>query len=174
MNVQKPRKIGGKVINDADIPTPNEVVTFDGDSDQWISTNNPLFVVKAADETINNSITMQDDDELKATLKIDQIYMFRLVLFYISNSTADFKLEFTAPAGATGGYVDEAGKVNDMLAFGTDIFSSVGSGEALSIYYGRVVMGATAGDLQLRWAQNTATVVDTKVLAGSTLEIHKA
>ena len=36
---------------------------------------------------------------------------------------------------------------------------------------GRVNNGATAGDLQLEFAQVTATVVDTNVLDGSWLEI---
>ena len=37
----------------------------------------------------------------------------------------------------------------------------------------RVIEKGTAGNLQLQWAQDVATAVDTKVLTNSYLEAHK-
>ncbi len=59
------------------------------------------IAIKTADETVNNSTTMQDDDDLKHTVKANTSYTFKLIAYFISASTPDIKSNFTGPSGST-------------------------------------------------------------------------
>lgn len=140
------------------------------------------FVRKASDETVNNSATLQNDDDLAAGLAANDVMFFRAVLFYDSNATADIKITFTVPTGATikwgpdaGSRVTSTGSVSGssiITASGSSLaFGGISSG--VMTVSGVVVNGATAGNLQLQWAQNTADASDSKILAGSFLQTWK-
>jgi len=130
-------------------------------------------VVKTVDQTINNTNTLQDDDELKFTPNINKTYWIYIFLFLTIPSASDFKSSLSLPAGAT------ARRPSDLIRSGSQTASSVwttagfiaGSGTANRCLQrlGRMIMGATAGDCILQWAQNTAIVEDTSVLQGSFL-----
>ena len=90
-------------------------------------------VRKTADETVNNSTTLQNDDHLQLALAANDIYLVELFLLQQSPSlNSDFKCGWSYPAACT-------------------------------------INGANAGTLIFQWAQNTATVEDTKVLTNSYL-----
>lgn len=133
-------------------------------------------IVKSADEIVNNSTTFQDDDEITFTPTINKTYFWMMILLFISNTTADFKLQFTVPTGATMTAPNPAAIIfrtttpttfADDLTVTTTIAAS--NSNASLGFYGRLIMGSTAGDVTLQWAQATATVLDTKVLKGSIL-----
>ena len=58
-------------------------------------------VYKSADETVNASSTLQDDDELTFAIAANEVWEFSCVLAYVSNTTADIKFQFSLPSGAT-------------------------------------------------------------------------
>lgn len=128
-------------------------------------------IVKGADETVNNSSTLQDDDELTTSLNANKEYGFLVTIWTVSNTTADFKYAFPLN-GNTG--VKILGGFNSSPAIGTDSMdtsTTIGTSTAeLSLgIIGHITTGGSAGAFTLQWAQNTATVVDTKVLKGSTM-----
>jgi hypothetical protein len=141
--------------------------------ESWLQ---PLGKTKDANETVNNSTTLQNDNELFVTLATTAVYAVEMYLFIDSSTTADFKFDFTGPAG-----MDLDGQVTTLWSTTTDIREyAVPTAPALPnntsnqlTMTGRLYTTGTAGTLQLRWAQNTATVVDTIVYARSYLRLTR-
>jgi hypothetical protein len=131
---------------------------------------------KVLDETVNNSSTLQDDNELFVALTANNTYVFSLTLSYISGTTPDFKFKFNIPAGASMAYgvmgLDTAGGFTTAGNLNSGNTPSIGgsAGDAMAICKGTVIVSSTAGNLSLQWAQNVANVSDTIVRAGSILE----
>ncbi len=136
-----------------------------------LSTVNKIF-----DETVNNNNTLQDDNELFVGLAANTTYVFWLTLFYFSGTTPDFKFKLNIPAGATMSYgvmgFDTTGAYTNAGNLNSGNTPSIGGvgGDAFAICRGSIIVGATAGNLQLQWAQNNANASDTIVRAGSVLE----
>lgn len=135
----------------------------------------PLEAYKSADETVNNSAALQNDDALFVSVAANTRYDFRLTALYISNSTPDIKFAWTFPTGLTMRYSFQgytAGVMQDFYQIQTDVVAVDGNGGNLAaVMEGTVVVAGTAGTLQLQWAQNTANASDTKVLIGSSLRL---
>ena len=132
-------------------------------------------VVKSADETVSNSTTLQNDDELLFTVSANTTY--HGVLFLLSNSSAvsDFKCAFSVPTAAT---IDWKGNGVDfsmnavVVADGTTAIALGGGGNnRFTEQHFRVVVGANAGTVNFQWSQNTLEVSDTKCLEGSLMVV---
>lgn len=136
------------------------------------------LIVKEADETVNNSTTLQDDDELLFSVAANEVWQFEGVLNLSAPSDGDIKLTFTGPSGAVGSfsgvYVDVSGGEDaDAAALGTSVsLTSLNNGRIVK-FQGGIHNGANAGSLTLQWAQATALVGDTKVLAGSYIKYQR-
>ena len=129
---------------------------------------------------VNNSTTLVNDDTLKVTLGANRSYAFWGVLFHTSGSTPSIKYAFTVPAGAsiiwsghgyrTSGFLLHAAyraASGDAADFWTQ-----GGAQIDSVFVmGTGTIGATQGDLQLQFAQNTADASDTKITSGSFLHV---
>lgn len=134
-------------------------------------------VRKASDETVNNSSTLQDDDDLLITMGANEVWYFEAMLIFTSNGTADFKMAFTVPSGATleaVGVGKEPGgadaRVRRLIgSASSESYDGSATTEDSVIVKGTVRVGGTAGNLQLQWAQNTADASDTKLLTDSWL-----
>lgn len=135
------------------------------------------IVRKTSDETMNNDNTLQDDDDLKIAMAANEVWYFEAMLTHIaaSSGTPDIKIAFTVPSGATliwsgiGLGVSGAANVETEIVSGTAAaFGGGGDSHTIQVK-GIVIMSTTAGDLQLQWAQNTATAEDTDMKAGSWL-----
>lgn len=146
--------------------------------DTAITEIRPLFARKTSDETVNNSTTLQDDNELFVSVAANQVYKLHLMVGYSSGTTPDFKINFSLPSGATmprSSFI--TGGTGAAVQHGTFTGASVvgidgqGSDASLQIW-GTVVMGSTAGTVTLQWAQNTLNASDTIVRSGSTLELR--
>lgn len=136
----------------------------------------PIIKRKVADETVNNSSTLQNDDELAIVVAADTSYRLRATIRYSSGTTPDFKWAWSYPTGLT--MVYSAICQVTTVAFAELIESSGGAvdgaGANESLFFdGTVVVSSTAGTLQFRWAQNTANPSDTIVRAGSYLELQQ-
>lgn len=136
----------------------------------------PLLVRKPADETVNNSTTLQNDDHMALSVAANMTYEFKMCVFHNSSTVADLKYDFTFPTGLTMKYgLDAAaagGGIDNFVLIQTSVpvIGGVGADRA-GFLSGTVITFTTAGTLQLRWAQNTAEVSDTKVLAGSYMRL---
>lgn len=138
---------------------------------------------KTADEPVNNSATLQNDDHLFIAIAANEIWYFDFFLRHSSGIGSGFKLAFTIPAAATMSWVATATEIvgnpgqgstrsggQDTSGTSTTIVATsdtTGSGRFFGS--GIVICGATPGNLQLQWAQAAATAHDTKLLTNSIL-----
>lgn len=130
-------------------------------------------VIKAASETVNNSATLQDDDDLLFTVDPNAIYQVSGVITYSSGTTPDFKFGWTVPAGTIiDGVVTDSpdGAASNELKTFSESGSTVlnaDAGDIATVIMFTVASGGTAGPVQFQWAQNTMTASDTILRAGS-------
>lgn len=142
-----------------------------------------IYVRKTADETINNNSTLQNDDHLFVPVAANRVYTFEAVLFYSTNATANLKAAFTFPAGATLSWAPityttlgtntlyESAINTWQGASGTANPLGGGGDYPMALLRGMLRTGSTAGTLQLQWAQNSATAVNSTVKADSYIEM---
>lgn len=135
---------------------------------------------KTADETVNNSDTLQDDDDLAGySLTAGEYYQINGFLYVNSDTTADFQLAMTftnapqelvlsvdAGGAATAGILTTATAGN-----GLSVAFTSGGNAPLHIKGFIKANASTGGTVDLQWAQDTANPSDTKVLDGSWLEL---
>lgn len=145
------------------------------------------FVLKTADETVNTSAALQNDDVLVLPVAASSKYLVDAFIIYDSNTTADFKCAWVGPSGATMNWT-----VNGLAVASTAVSGSVvlanaaiadagaqsigGAGAGTQVVAhiaGILTVSTTAGTLQFRWAQATSDASDTKVIAGSYLRLIK-
>lgn len=141
---------------------------------------NALTVVKTADETVNNSSTVQDDDHLSFAIGANEMWFFDLFLKVNSPSVnSDLKLAFSLPAGGSviyhynSGYggVAVGGTPNALVSTGLSVGGLAGDwGLGL---LGWITNGSTAGTGKLQWAQNTPTAENTVLKKGSIWRLRK-
>lgn len=155
----------------------------------WISLYTRSFysmLRKGADQTLSSNTSLTNDTALVAALPISQTFGFRLNLFYDGPDAGDIKFAIAAPAGATGVCGVQAistagvagvgtGQYSATAALGTAIAcGTTGAGNRLlALIEGEVTMGATAGNLQLQWAQNTPDAGTTAVRARSRMFVWR-
>lgn len=138
----------------------------------------PFHVVKSADESVTGSTSLQNDDHLVFAVGANEIWVAEYFLTLISASvTPDFKLDFSVPSGAVGGFAftrrDTASGLTEETAgnFGSPLDMGI---DAANTYWPMYVYlyidtAGTAGNVQLRWAQNTSNANAMTMKAGSML-----
>lgn len=134
---------------------------------------------KTADETVNNSTTLQNDDHLLFAVAANEVFEFTMVLRTISQGAADIKFAITVPTAATIEWEfigrDEGATMVQATQIGSG--TSVGAYGVATNYIhtirGIIINSTNAGNVQLQWAQEAADVSDTKVLANSCIIAHK-
>lgn len=140
--------------------------------------------VKENSESLTSTTTLQDDDELIMPVSASTNYVFDGYLIYRASTTGDLKLTFTGPTGAVGTWT--AGGPNAATSPATDFDSTgndlgvtraiAGNGAAADMtcsVRGYLQVGVTAGDLKLRWAQNTLDATATQIRTRSWIRLQK-
>lgn len=134
-------------------------------------------------KTINNSAVLTTTG-LVLTLEPWSTYEWRAMLHYLATTSADVKIKVNVPAGAGGnwshvhllsGSVANSGGVQ-LLTRGYEATVPVGAitGNVLAMMMsGIVVNGATAGTIEIMYAQNTAEVSDAQVYLNSFLVVDR-
>ena len=144
----------------------------------------PQAVIKTVDESVSGSTTLQNDDELFTGVAASSAYLFACYLDYeagFSGGQGFLQYKWTVPTGAT----------LRFSALGTTVLAAVqaattqkettaytlngsGAGTLLAAsMIGTLVTSATAGILQLQWAQSISSGTATKVHAQSYLALWK-
>lgn len=158
----------------------DEVLTADVVNRYFIQQHS---VIKTADETVVNSATAQNDDELFIPVLANTQYFVEFFIIYDAIQAADIKIMFTAPTGATfdwthGGLGTSAtasvGPVSRNYRTLSDVGtiggpSSTSGTNAVIPGEGRLVTGASAGTFRFQFGQNTASATGTVVKANSLL-----
>jgi len=166
---------------------PNNTTTFLRGDGAYSSL--PVKTIrKSASETVNNSTTLQNDDHLLGSVAASEVWTFMFVLFVSGVQASDIRIDVIGPSGSTvtfgviglttGSTNVSNSSMNTIgnLLGGTNI-GSVGTdsatGHTTVLVMGSCVNSTTAGDLQLRWAQNTADVSDLIVRSQSFLTMWR-
>jgi len=133
-------------------------------------------VVKVADQIVNNSDTLVDDDELLFAANANRTYSFLLLILFASGTTPDWKIGWSVPAGASMEWGLMGGSAaNSLTEAQTDNQNGNGAGTEREVAYsGRVVLAGTAGDVIMQWAQNVANASDTTTFLGSLLVVWES
>lgn len=136
----------------------------------------PVYVRKTAEaQVVNNSVALVSDTELFAPVRASARYLLDGLLVIDTGATADFKADWTGPAGFTMPRwtllaPDAAAAVNRGSAAAGTVNTVAGVGIGTFLYIpvsGIVVTAATAGTLTLRWAPNALEAVNTRVKTDS-------
>lgn len=131
------------------------------------------LVRKTADETVNNSTVLQNDDELLMPMAANEKWLISLYIIMSGHAASDFKVTFTTPVAATG-YYCMAGQGHNIYAFAAPrTVNLAGTNTYYFDFTAVVINGVNAGNLQFQWCQNTAVAEDTKVLLNSVLLGHE-
>ncbi len=147
-----------------------------------------LLVRKTANQTVNNSSTLVNDNHLSFSVAANEIWVLELTIFYQTTSVADIKVGITMPSGATyrmgqhtldasgGGTTQEHVDAFSDPDTGIAAYTAGGAGlttEVTAFYHYLIVISSTAGTIQIKWAQNAAEVSDTIMLKDSYLKAFR-
>lgn len=140
-----------------------------------------VVVRKDADQTFTqSSTTLQDVTKLLFAVGASETWIFELFISYISGTTPNIKFSLSSPSGATIRWgitrliagVTASDPVYEILTSGEKGILGTGASQGIHIM-GTIVNSTTAGDLQLRGAQNTSDASDTIVHVNSWLKAYQ-
>lgn len=135
--------------------------------------------VKSTDNSLpNNTTTLTNDGELILPVSANTKYALLASIHYDSSTAADLKLFFTTPAGSTlawttfgldGAATAVFGNLNVGAGVGvTGVVAGAGVGTRVAcLANGSIVTGASAGNVQLQFAQNVSDASTTTLRSGS-------
>jgi hypothetical protein len=137
-------------------------------------------VIKAADESVTSSTTLQDDNELTLAVGAGETWEFEFLLLVTGASAGDIKLGLTVPAGTSGWWGGHGIGINDINANTQNLRSMAGDLTAVlnfgtpasaecMVVVRALVITTNAGSVTLQWAQNASSGTATTVKAGSVL-----
>lgn len=151
----------------------------------------PVFVIKAVDESVNNTgtgATLHNDGALFVSVSANITYKVDLHLIYTeaTGTGIDLKAAWTFPSGcrldlanvgAHQSWANAAAMEAEWAAWqnvtsspsGTIAFGSSNAANFSMHARGTIQVGGTGGTLQLQWAQNTGAAGNLTVKAGSSL-----
>jgi hypothetical protein len=144
----------------------------------------PISIVrKTTNQIVNDSATLVNDSQLKTNLVSSETVYFEATIRYNSDPAADIKIAFAGPVGTTIRW-DNSGSiyvgVADTVAVssaevtesGSRVFGAAAGVRTINIS-GYAQVGSTSGELQMQFAQNTATAANTTVFFNSVLKVFR-
>ena len=150
-----------------------QVLTVSGGIPAWASPAADFTTIdKSATETVNNSNTLQSDDELLFIAAANTDYLVELTLLLTTSAAQDMKWAWTLVGMTWDGQWlagDAVSHLNGVTS-GTATNSPTAGANAISqMFQGTFVIhgGSTGGTCNFQWAQITSGVFDTKVLKNS-------
>jgi hypothetical protein len=142
-----------------------------------------LAVIKGSNESVTSSTTLQNDNELVLPVVADATYLFECYLDFEGGTqgSGDLKWTWALPSGATMRYRAVYTNTSGAAVTGTTNLDSdvVSAGTATAgvlrgvSMHGTLTVGATAGSIQLQWAENTSDSTPTIVHAQSSLALWR-
>ena len=141
----------------------------------FVQTNTPFAtVIKKTDEVITTDTTIQDDNELKVTLRGNKTYSIKFTIFAIESTSGAIKGALSIPTGATGSKtlqhnlsVSDLGTI-EAFVLETDKFLGVSWDIVLF-----TDSGTPDQDLIFQWAQNSSNG-NTTLKAGSYMVVYES
>ena len=146
--------------------------------DNFLAMGPHLIVRKPSDESVTSSTVLQNDDHLLLVVAANEVWRFELQLFWAAATAGDLQWSFTVPAGATFNattvYPVAAGGSTATLqqmitSGGSSSLETQNTANNLTMFYGLIANGGTAGNLQFQFAQQVSSGTATTVKTHSTL-----
>lgn len=143
------------------------------------------FAYKAADQFVNAVATIANDTDLHLSLVANAVYKFEAYLVYDGSTTADMDVKWNVPTGITGGWSGQlfgsgASTTNSVQDLGQHAWGSTVTLGAVGVatevcvpMRGLIIVGSTAGTLQLEWAQHVSDATNLTVRTGSYLGLKR-
>lgn len=168
------------------VGTNGQVLTADSGETtgaKWATPSSSALniVYKSADEIVNNSAALQDDNHLFYAMGANEEVEFEINGWFDSGTTPDIKHAVVVPAGAVlywsaTGFDVSGTAYNDALVQTTSGTAGNQGGTGVGTLRHFRIKGyarttGTSGNLQLQWAQNTANATDTTMHRGSSLKV---
>jgi hypothetical protein len=138
----------------------------------------PLAAVRSSTQSVSSSTTFVNDDTLFLAFDADATYFVECNMYYTAATGGDFKWKFTIPSGATGYQSPLRSNLSGNFAgafadtwTGTTYTQAQGNGGStiMLAYASGILTTASAGTLQLQWAQNTSSATATVMQVNSAL-----
>lgn len=136
---------------------------------------------KTANQTVNNTATLVNDNELFVVVN-PGTYLMDAFILYTSTSVADIQIGFSAPSGSVlewsaWGQSQTAttyeGSIKNERRTTSQTSTHGGTSSDLSIRPVGSLTVSTAGSFRLRFGQGAATVADTILRVGSWLRLER-
>jgi hypothetical protein len=129
-------------------------------------------VYKIADEIVNNSVTLQNDDELFFSIGANENWYGKIVCVENSSAVANMRLRLVPPSGTA--YLtatnDQGGGSARYVRWDNADYVQTTSGSDLTVHFEFLIRnGATAGVVNLKWAQGTQEASNSTMKIGSNL-----
>lgn len=144
-----------------------------------MASTQPQSVVKTADESVTSSTTLQDDNHLFLVLEASATYIVEGGLYYDGVFNAgNLKLTWSLPASATIYWSPNAPATGGAAAFASQAVTTgnlsigtygTGGSKTTASISALVATAGTAGNMQLRWAQDASNATATTIYAKSWL-----
>jgi len=134
-----------------------------------------LFSIKAADEEVTSSTTLQNDDDLVLTLAASTTYLVSLfVLIEVESINPDFKYGLATTDITFKGWMDgPQGRFDQYNGNSIGNWSMIQTVFEVANFEIVCITGVTGGDFQFQWAQNVSHADWTRVLKGSWIKAVK-
>lgn len=130
-------------------------------------------IFKTTTETVNNSTTLQNDDELIIPVTANQVYGFNGEIRFFSGTTPDINLGWSVPSGTTMSWNIDDFDQTELTESSTYFANGNGPNSSNFTIHGIIYSGSTSGNVILQWAQHTMDASDTKIYRGSFLLVTK-
>ncbi|HEV8569810.1 MAG TPA: hypothetical protein VGQ92_22445 [Actinoplanes sp.] len=157
--------------------SPGQVLTA-SDVMKWLQ---PRAAFKTANETINSDSTLSTDTDIQG-IAVDANSMYRIDMFLDieSGTVPDFKFDLTLPAStvlraicAVMGAADNGTRYTEADIQAVSCSGGTGGGSDRFTMSGYLYTAGTAGNVALRWAQNTLDAGGTTLKKGSHITLTK-
>ncbi len=143
----------------------------------------PDEIIKTTATIRASTTTLSDDPDLTVPVLANATYFIEMYIRYVSLSTPLFRTAWNSPAGATGNRavlgpastaLDTNGDPVQMHSSAIPLSTGITYGDldstanqAWALETAIVVIGGTAGNVALQWAQSVSNASNTAVSAGS-------
>ncbi len=137
---------------------------------------------KSADESLNTSTTLQDDDELSVTLSASTVYAFKFwIMTNNANAAEGAKFALNGTVGVSNlqaqvqiadDTLDTQAGFSRITSFGSAVEATLSAGTNISIIAGTIET-STAGTFLLQWAQKVSGANNLTVQRGSYLSAER-
>jgi hypothetical protein len=142
----------------------------------WASTSSTLnfaYAKTSANFTKNANTTLGDVTGLSFSVAANETWVFRVVMYEVSATAADWKVAVTGPAAATANFAMHSSMDTPGAARTTSYSTGMAVGgsavDDVMVMEGIIINGANAGTVQIQAAQNSSDASNSIIYANSFL-----